>query len=229
MGYAVLVAVAGPYGGNVKIKKFEQLPYICTQPFDQDVQNGVCRALASAYLWRNFSRACTNWEDSLGGEALDDLTFGDTAGPNKFFVAFHYPGTQSETDEARWTKISGVQKRFAKAGPISEDDVIVAAKNTVGSLTNKMLQYSEHKVVNPSGKGVTAQVLPAEKGYWLISTGGHMMAAVIREKLVDLKLKFFDPNSGQAVFADVDQFRRFLTEYLMACGYGQVTFIRFRS
>ena len=229
MSYRILAAVAGTFGRQVKIKEFDQRVYMAQLPWDKGVENGVCRvAPASTYLWRNLTRAIDKSEDTTGDE-FDDVFAVEAGGTYKFFTAFRGVPSPFKSDVSKWDEIRGVHKRFAKIGPVSEYDVIEAAKNTVGEVSRKTLQYSGYICANTAGAGITAQVLPAEKGYWLISTGGHAMAAVIRVQKHGMKLKFFDPSSGQAVFTDVILFRDFLNKYLIECGYLQGFFIRFRS
>jgi hypothetical protein len=213
-----------------KTTPFSQNSYINAQSFDRRVQNGVCRALSAAYIFRNFLGAVRKFQD---GHDLDDFvvqTIDITFGTRKFFDAFHHdPYEQSEKDKGRWNVIRNVHARYRKEGQISKDDVVYAAQQTVAELSRKMLQFESEKSVCVYGRGLTGDVLPDQVGYWLISVGSHMMAVVIRN--VCFEAKFFDPNYGHAKFAGiecVDQIRGFLNTYFKELNYDTVLFMRFR-
>lgn len=219
MKYEQLKKIAEQHSA-VKTKAFSQNTYINgTQLLDIAIQDGACRALSAAFLVRNFSRA--KLEDK--SDDPDMLAFGK----KNFFEAFHTTYKQSDADQVRFEKIATVQKAYAKEGAITEQESLDAAKSSVAVLSNRMLQYvtSKPALVCEERKAVDDSILPDKVGYWLLSSGGHMMAVAQRS---DKKAKFFDPNAGLATFGNTADLRSFLSDYFKSANYNQVNFIEFK-
>jgi hypothetical protein len=207
----------------LKTKSFSQNTYINgTELLNPAIQNGACRALSAAFLVRNFSRAAMK-----SGE--DDTDQYMVFGPKKFFEAFHTRWTQSDEDKKRFDKIATVQTAYAKQGKMEEHESIDAAKKSVAALSNRMLQYVTYRpaITHGGAEVVGPNILPDAVGYWLLSSGGHMMAVAIR-KDGNTKAKFFDPNAGLATFGDTGHLRAFLGDYFKAAKYDQINFIEFK-
>lgn len=226
MNYAGLETIAKNHGA-VKTKKFEQVWYLASHDFDADVQDGVCRALSAAYLARNFTRAIMNFEAG-GTNDFDDIEKSAKYGDKTFFAALHSEGQQSEKDKSRFQTISALQKRYKKPGLITAEELIEAARKTMASVSAGMLHYVGYSEYGVGSVERDPPIPKTGESYWMLSVGEHMMAAVVRDKLLGTKAKFFDPNAGQAVFAEVGQLIAFLKEYLAKAKYTVCFFIQYK-
>ena len=228
--YSQFQELVQTYRGQAK--QFEQGAYLAMNRFDAEVQDGVCRGLSAAYILRNFLRGLKS-EDTDRGFELNSEDLDEHFGRLKFFTAFrsHDPesqkpvGARGPKDENRFEKIALVQKKYAKGGELQETDLIDAANKTVAALSEGNMRYKEHAPVITFGAGFRKQLFAVTPGYWLISSGKHMMAACTRN--FGLKAKFFDPNRGQARFGGAEDLAPFLQAYLDDQGYQMCFLIRY--
>ena len=217
--------VEGTHGG--KAKWFDQAIYIKSYPGSDDVKGGVCRALASAYLVRNFVRSVEKDDDVAPGDAkslgLNVSGFGD----KRFFQAFRLGTPNSENkDFQRFEKIKTVQQasRAGKDSPTAVEEVASASKS-VRMLSNHLMDFDREVAVDFGLKSaLNAAELPDETGFWLITCPGHMIAACIRKNMFGNKAKCFDPNLGEAKFDTTERLRAFLTDFLIQA-YGKTRYL----
>lgn len=224
MTYNDLVTVANKHH-VVSTKEFSQFFYISRFP-KSSVEDGMCRALSAAFVYQNYVAAVNKLEDP-GKIDPNLITTNKREGFFKQFVsAFGAPST-GEAD--RFHQHANLQRKYRQEGRLTEGDLINAAKQTLEELSDNHLQGEQHQTVCYYGRGVTETALPDRHGYYLISTGQHMMAVVCRDSLQGPRIKFFDPNAGQAIFDNVDNARSFLTEYFSEGNYDPAFFIPFKG
>jgi hypothetical protein len=179
------------------------------------IKGGVCRTLCILYLIKNFFRA---GETKYG--ALDFQYF-----ENKhFFKAFddnRFPKTPEE--KGRWTTVARAQGKGNRTGPVDEAEYLQAMKESVEDLSQQMLKGTSQVSFSVAYDHAKEIDKFADTTMAIISTGGHMVAVVNRQKT----FKFFEPNNGQVTFATHQECLTFVKAYLKEVKADHITIFTF--
>jgi hypothetical protein len=221
--YAEFQKLAADHEGETK--DFGQKRYIqrfkrCEFKVAEDVANGMCRALAIAFLVKNYYSAIKSQPDPDDGFVTPDWTKDLITG--KFFDALEVGRLKMEREAGEpdaqlfvnLTKLHVASKwrvQPTTAGEARKFD-IGSAQLIFDVMSNKRLQNAGDFMID-AYKKVDETHFPSRQGFWLINTNEHGTALCFRTKGDEARARFFDPNFGRATFSDYQKCREFISAY----------------
>jgi hypothetical protein len=205
---------------NGKAKPFKQDNYIMVGEYAApsgvpDIRKGVCRTLCILYLIKNFFRA---GETKYG--ALDLQYFAN----KHFFQAINQNQIPKTAEEkGRWTTVAIAQGKGNRSGLIDEAVYLDAMRQSVEDLSHQMLKGTPQVSFSAAHDHAKEIDKFSDTTMAIISTGGHMVAVVNRQK----KFKFFEPNNGQVTFTTHQDCLTFVKSYLKEVKADHITIFTF--
>jgi Yersinia/Haemophilus virulence surface antigen len=170
-------------------KKWEQSEYI--KRLGPDFKKGACFGICCAYLSRNYNRKI--WEGHENETFTKYMETGDS-----LMIARNI----------QWAE------KLRGTSPLGEF-IALANKAVAEATKNELTPLLEPLDSKRPFTDIISRLTNAKKRFYhLVAAGNHAMAAVTNPP--DKKWKFFDPNYGQAIFKNIQNFESFVRVYFSA-------------